>query len=129
VRALVVDDDAMNRELLRRMLVRLGWRVDDARDGRAALASCAEARYELILVDQMMPGLDGLTLARFIVDAYAKDGHRPCLLAVTGMLLEDGDRDVFDGVLAKPFVMEDLDSAIKAAALSRERSGQAASGD
>lgn len=56
---LVVDDDAGARERLRVMLERDGWRVTDAANGREALARVAEAMPALILLDLMMPIMDG----------------------------------------------------------------------
>jgi len=118
-KALVVDDDAMNRELLRRMLVRMGWQVDDAKDGRAAIEAAAGTRYDVVFVDLLMPGLDGLGAARCLRDAYALEGHCPCLIAVTGSLCGIDESAVFDCVLPKPFVLDELTAAIEAASLSR----------
>jgi hypothetical protein len=56
---LVVDDDAAVRELLRRGLARAGWRVSEAADGRECLGSLARSRPAAVLLDLMMPGLDG----------------------------------------------------------------------
>ena len=120
MRALVVDDDMMNRELLRRMLVHLGWSVDDTRDGRAALAACERVSYDLVLVDLMMPGMDGMATAAAIRAAsgtLARGG--PCLVAVTGSE-RHGDHDtVFDGFLGKPFILTELGSCITAALKGR----------
>jgi len=57
--ALVVDDEESARDLARRMLERAGWRVTEAENGRAALESLADARPTLILLDLMMPEMDG----------------------------------------------------------------------
>ncbi len=56
---LVVDDDADVRLLLGRMLERAGYAVVEAEHGRAALARLAEVTPELILLDLMMPEMDG----------------------------------------------------------------------
>jgi len=121
VNALVVDDDALNRELLRRMLVRLGWRVTEAKNGRAALVCCGEAQYDMVFVDLLMPGIDGLTTVRAIRGLYSEAGFQPCLLAVTGSFCDAAAAEQFDGVLPKPFVIEELASAIHAAPLSRDK--------
>ena len=98
------------------MLVRLGWSVDDARDGRAALASCERSRYDLVLVDLMMPGLDGMATAGAIRAASsALAGGGPCLVAVTGSERHDEHDTVFDGFLGKPFILSELSSCIAAA--------------
>lgn len=123
--ALVVDDDALNRELLRRMLVRLGWRVDEAKNGRTAILCCGEAQYDMVFIDVLMPGMDGLETARAIRELYSEAGFRPCLLSVTGSFCDAAAESVFDGVLPKPFVMEELSAAIFNAPLTRDkRSGR-----
>lgn len=119
--ALVVDDDPMNRELLRRMLVRLGFSVDDAEDGRQAIEACGALRYDLVLLDLLMPGLNGAVVAGAIRSAYAERGHAPCVLAVTGSLCDGDEAAVFDGVLPKPFVLEELSASIADGLASRDR--------
>ncbi|OQY58126.1 MAG: hypothetical protein B6245_13475 [Desulfobacteraceae bacterium 4572_88] len=57
--ALVVEDYAATREMLRRMLEKEGWAVSEAENGRVALEQMAEIRPSLILLDLMMPEMDG----------------------------------------------------------------------
>jgi CheY-like chemotaxis protein len=59
-RALVVDDDASARDLLCRALEREGWTVREADSGRAALARVREGAPDLVLLDLMMPQMDGV---------------------------------------------------------------------
>ncbi len=59
-RLLVVEDDDGNAELLGRLLERAGWSVDRARNGREALERIAVSRPTLVLLDLMMPEMDGL---------------------------------------------------------------------
>jgi CheY-like chemotaxis protein len=59
---LVVEDDATTRDMLRRMLEREGWGVDEADNGESALGRIAERRPDLILLDLMMPRMDGFEL-------------------------------------------------------------------
>jgi hypothetical protein len=59
-RLLVVEDEPANAELLRRVLERQGWIVVHASNGQEALHSVAQQRPDLILLDLMMPGMDGL---------------------------------------------------------------------
>src|SRR5262249_58792299 len=60
-RVLVVDDDPDLRQLLRGMLEKVGSEVEEAGDGRAALTRLDEQWPALILLDLLMPGMDGLT--------------------------------------------------------------------
>lgn len=61
---LVVDDDPRLRELVRYTLDRAGFRVREAADGRAALDACAERMPDLVVLDVLMPELDGLAVCR-----------------------------------------------------------------
>jgi CheY-like chemotaxis protein len=56
---LVVDDDARSRDMLRRTLQREGWTVAEAVDGREALSQLQRSRPALVLLDLMMPEMDG----------------------------------------------------------------------
>ncbi|MFM9438137.1 signal transduction histidine kinase/DNA-binding response OmpR family regulator, partial [Janthinobacterium sp. CG_23.3] len=63
-RILVVDDNADGRALLHKLLAPLGFQVEQAEDGAAALAAIAAWRPELVFMDWRMPGLDGLEVTR-----------------------------------------------------------------
>lgn len=63
---LVVDDDQANLALMSRLLERDGYAVETARDGVAAIALLEQRRYELVLLDVMMPGLSGFDVCRRI---------------------------------------------------------------
>src|SRR5579871_5261674 len=57
---LVVDDNKGNREPVRLILERKGYRVDTAPDGPSALQKLADQTFDLVLLDRMMPGMSGL---------------------------------------------------------------------
>ena len=59
-RILVVEDNILLREILRRVLVLHHYTVDGAEDGRAALALYQKNRYDVVLLDMIMPQLDGV---------------------------------------------------------------------
>ena len=61
---LVVDDEPMTRQLLKLMLKSSDFSVSEAKDGQDALDSIAEHIPDLIILDVMMPGVDGLTVCR-----------------------------------------------------------------
>jgi CheY-like chemotaxis protein len=61
-RILVVDDDRTTRELLRLQLRSAGYAVETAADGAAALARVRRKKFDLVLLDVWMPGMDGLTV-------------------------------------------------------------------
>src|SRR5581483_7721281 len=58
---LVVEDDDASREMMKSMLEREGWRVAEARNGREALERLGENSPNVILLDLMMPEMDGFT--------------------------------------------------------------------
>ena len=64
MRVLVVDDEPAVREVLARILEVEGFEVALAGDGRAAVRAQATARADAVLLDVLMPGLDGLEVCR-----------------------------------------------------------------
>ena len=113
-RILVVDDVATNRDLLIDLLTPLGFAVDAAADGAAALAQIARAAPDLVLLDLRMPGMDGFALARRIrpAGATATDAPGPRLIAMSASVLGFNRNDAFaagcDDFLPKPFREADL---------------------
>lgn len=71
-RLLVVDDDAYNRDLLSRRLARKGYDVAVAADGQEALALIERQEFDLVLLDNMMPGISGLDLLRLLRATYSE---------------------------------------------------------
>src|SRR5512142_2841336 len=63
---LVVDDDAKIVRLVRMYLEREGFRVTEARDGRTALAAITAEPPALVVLDLMLPGIDGLSIVRAV---------------------------------------------------------------
>jgi CheY-like chemotaxis protein len=91
---LVVDDNALNRELLRLVLEQEGYVVSEAATAEDALELAAQTRPDLVLMDCHLPGMDGLTATRQLkaatvtqaipvvaVTAYAMPGDREKALA------------------------------------------------
>src|SRR6187551_1643180 len=65
-RVLAVDDDDMNRDMLVRRLVKLGYEVFEATNGREALAKLKEGSFDLVLLDVLMPDLNGFQTLEFM---------------------------------------------------------------
>src|SRR4030095_16744403 len=73
-RVLLADDDASNRELLQRRLEKIGYEVTAASDGIEALQMIQSGRFDLVLLDLLMPGLDGrAVLARIKENPTLRD--------------------------------------------------------
>jgi signal transduction histidine kinase/CheY-like chemotaxis protein len=93
--ALVVDDDAAARDMASRALVRSGWQVREAINGREALASLEENVPSLILLDLMMPEMDGF---EFVAALHDNPGWRSIpIIVVTAMDISASDRTRLDG--------------------------------
>jgi two-component system OmpR family response regulator len=117
---LIVDDDAEIRSLLSEYLRKYGFRVTTAADGRAMWQVLEAGRIDLIVLDLMLPGDDGLTLCR---NLRAKSDIPVIMLTARG---EETDRIVglemgADDYLAKPFSARELLARVKAI-LRRARS-------
>lgn len=80
---LVVDDDSSIREILSTQLARLGYDVELAADGQEALDAFKAAPPDLVLMDVMMPVLDGLTACSKIRGLEKKGGRRVPILFLT----------------------------------------------
>ena len=65
-RVLVVEDDAAIRELLRLHLSLAGFEIAEVADGRIALERARAATFDVIVLDVMLPGIDGVTLCRAV---------------------------------------------------------------
>jgi two-component system, OmpR family, response regulator len=117
---LIVDDDGEIRSLLSRYLTKNGLRVTAAADGRGMWQALHAGRIDLIVLDLMLPGDDGLTLCR---NLRAKSDIPVLMLTARG---EETDRIIglemgADDYLAKPFSARELLARIKAI-LRRARS-------
>src|ERR1700726_435913 len=104
---LVVDDDARLRELLRRYLSDQGFRVTTAGDAAEARARLASIAFDLLVLDVMMPGENGLDLTT----SLRQDSKLPILLLTAMAEPEDritGLERGADDYLAKPFEPREL---------------------
>ncbi|MDT8436220.1 MAG: GAF domain-containing protein [Gemmatimonadota bacterium] len=95
---LIVEDDANARALLRRTLDREGWPVVEAENGRIALARVAEERPGLVLLDLMMPEMDGFEFLETLRGRGILE-HVP-VIVITAKELTDADRARLNGAVA-----------------------------
>ncbi|WP_035348759.1 response regulator [Edaphobacter aggregans] len=111
-RILVIDDDALSRELLTLLLLREGYAVDAAESGDAALEALGVqgiASPDAVLVDLQMPGTRGSSLAHRLREVCG--GAR--LIAISASVSSGGDADGYDAFLLKPFSAEALAAALQ----------------
>ena len=97
--ALVVDDESANRDILRKGLERAGWPVVEAENGRVALERVAEAVPRLILLDLMMPVMDGF---EFVVELRKNEAWRQVpVLVITAKEITAEDRVRLEGHVSR----------------------------
>ena len=118
---LVAEDDQAVRDFVSRALAYYGHSVTSVPDGSAALAALAERRFDLMLTDIVMPGLDGVALA---AHASKQDPAMPVLM-MTGFASEGQRAQNANGpverVISKPFSLKEICAAVEEA-LSARRS-------
>jgi two-component system OmpR family response regulator len=124
---LVVDDDEEIRALLAEYLEGNGFRVSTLPDGRELTSAIEENAFDLVVLDLMLPGVDGLTLCR---DLRSRSRLPVLILSARG---EDVDRIVglemgADDYLAKPFHPRELLARIRAILFRSQREGVAPPG-
>ena len=123
MKILLVDDDAGLLEQLRRELATQKYLIDTAADGQVALDKLLDNVYDLVVLDIMLPEVDGLSVLRDIRNAGIKT---PVLLLTARSSIEDrveGLDDGADDYLAKPFAMAELLARMRS--LFRRAGGQA----
>jgi two-component system response regulator (stage 0 sporulation protein F) len=117
---LVVDDDAQVRATISRALSELGYAVSEAGDGPSALDIVRQGQIDLVVLDYVMPGMDGAEVAREIagidpdLPVIFSTGHA----ALRALRTAAGD-DV--PVLHKPFTLDELDDLLRERLLERRR--------
>jgi two-component system, sensor histidine kinase and response regulator len=128
---LVADDDTGSRELLTELLRHSGHSVTAVVDGREALAAMTKDTFEIVLMDEEMPGMGGLEATRAILQGTAPGQKRPIIVGISGnSTREDEQRCLaagMDAFFAKPVRAAELFSLLAALARRQENSasGQA----
>ena len=114
MRVLVVEDEVKLANLLRRGLRRAGMAVDVASDAEAALTRATSTSYDVILLDVMLPGRDGIEVCRLLRE---RDVWSPTLMLTALGEIDDRVRGLdagADDYLTKPFSFEELLARIRA---------------
>ena len=114
MRVLLIEDDRQTAEYLRKALSEVGAVADHAPDGRAGLLQAASGDYDVLVVDRMLPGLDGLAIIRTL---RASGNQTPVLILSALGEVDDrveGLRAGSDDYLVKPFAFSELHARLEA---------------
>ena len=130
LRVLVAEDNPTNRLVATRMLARMGHHVDAVEDGAAAVETLRQAPYDVVLMDLMMPGMDGLAATRAIRAAPPPLDRTP-IIGLTANVHADDEAACraagMDGFLAKPVSADRLSATLRAVLATADAAGSSLS--
>lgn len=111
-KVLIVDDNKVNLKVASKMLLDYQFQLDEASSGRDAIRMVKEREYDLILMDHMMPGMDGIETAKIIREECGENGRRPIMIALTANAIK-GAKEMFlnrgfQDFIAKPISKVEL---------------------
>jgi CheY-like chemotaxis protein len=112
---MVVDDNDLNRDVLKRRLERGNYRVTTVESGRKAVEILALERHDAVLLDIMMPEMDGFETLQKIRENDALE-ELPIIMLTSINSMEDVKRCISLGAndyVLKPYSIEDLNSRLK----------------
>lgn len=115
VRAMIVDDVAMNQKVAARLIAKYGIESEVASSGVEALELLVKQPFDLIFMDHMMPGLDGIDTTRLIRRFHPKYNSVP-IIALTANVMGDAKKMFLDegmnDMLAKPIDKKELNTVL-----------------
>ncbi|MEO1132599.1 MAG: response regulator [Cyanobacteria bacterium J06639_1] len=116
LRILLAEDNRVNQKIAKKLMQRLGYSIDIVENGLEAIAALRREPYDVILMDVMMPEMDGLEATRAICAEWPPQ-TRPRIIAVTANAMS-GDRETclaagMDDYISKPVRVEALAEALE----------------
>jgi PAS domain S-box-containing protein len=115
IRVLVADDNAINRMLAKRILERLGCRVDTANNGTEVVTLAKDASFDLIFMDCHMPHMDGFEATRIMRESQAGPRRIPIVALTASVTARDREECLMAGMddfLGKPLEVEQLHAMV-----------------
>jgi CheY-like chemotaxis protein len=113
---LLAEDDLLSEKVTTFYLKRFGHEVDIAKNGFEAVSRIKEKKYDLILMDIQMPGMDGFEATREIrriEKDYPKKGHTTIIAITTNPNKEECFKSGMDGYAQKPFSFDGLSTLLQ----------------
>jgi two-component system sensor histidine kinase/response regulator len=117
IKILLVEDDCVNQQVAQKLLENLGYGVDIASNGQEAIIALSSTRYDLVLMDQQMPVLDGISTTALIRSQKSTVlDSQVCIIAMTAETVA-GDKERFlsagmNDFIAKPIRSKNLQRVI-----------------
>jgi len=115
-KVLVVDDNLINRKVARGFLNSYQFDLDEAASGLEAIDMVKKKRYDMILMDHMMPEMDGIEAVQIIRRECGENGKTPVVVALTANAMEGAREEFlangFQDFLSKPLVRERLNALL-----------------
>ena len=108
VKVLIVDDNVINRKVARGFLKNYEFDLTEAESGPEAIDLVKEIRFDIIFMDHMMPGMDGIEAAEIIRRDCGENGTAPVMIALTANAME-GMREHFLACGFQDFIAKPLD--------------------
>ncbi len=108
IKVLIVDDNAVNRKVARGFLKPYEFELAEAESGPEAIELVRDKRYDIIFMDHMMPGMDGIEAAQIIRRDCGENGAAPAMIALTANAME-GMREHFLQCGFQDFIAKPLD--------------------
>jgi len=127
-RALIVEDDPAIRRLVEKLLARREVDVDSAGDGRIAVQRLSENHYSVVILDLMVPELNGFELVQRIKES-GSGVPVAVVSAVSQQALTQLDLDVVKLVISKPFDVDEFTKAILTLCADAERAARGVTPD
>ncbi|AYL95053.1 ATP-binding protein [Mucilaginibacter celer] len=112
---LLAEDNKMNQLIARKIFKKVGYDIDIAENGRAAVNMVEQGNYDLVFMDIQMPEMDGLQATRHIIRKHGKAA--PPIIAMTANVLSENERECSQAgmkdFVSKPFTFERVEDIIQ----------------